>query len=60
VSDVTLERPEEEALYVVLKRSEERLPLPLQSLLRRLERALFQRLTIEELEQLPSRYPEDR
>ncbi len=60
-----MEPAEEEALYVVLKAREERLRAshpagaddPLRSLLMRLEKALFQRLTIEELEHLPDRFP---
>ena len=54
---VSLESREEEALYVVLKPGEARLPEPLRALLRRVEQALFDRLTIEELEGLPARYP---
>lgn len=57
---VQLEPSEEEALYVVLKVREERLGDPLRGLLRRLERRLFERLTIDELERLPDRYPDGR
>ena len=60
MSDVRLAPVEEEALYVVLKSREDRLAEPLRGLLRRLEQALFQRLTIEQLEGLSSRYPEGR
>jgi len=60
VSEVRLDAREEEALYVVLKPREDRLPEPLRGLLRRLEKALFARLTIEELEGLPARFPEGR
>ena len=57
---VTLESSEEEALYVVLKSREDRLGDPLHGLLRKLEKRLFERLTIEELERLSDRYPGGR
>jgi len=57
---VLLDAREEEALYVVLKPREGRLPGPLGALLRRVEQALFARLTIQELEGLAARYPEGR
>lgn len=60
MSGLSLDAGEEEALYVMLKAREDRLPEPLHALLRRLEKALFERLTIEELEGLPSRFPEGR
>jgi hypothetical protein len=60
VSGVQLSEPEEEALYVVLKPREERLSEPLLGLLRRVEKVLFDRLTIEELEGLAARFPEGR
>lgn len=58
--EVRLDAREEEALYVVLKPREDRLSPPLRALLMRLEKALFERLTIEELEGLPARFPEGR
>jgi hypothetical protein len=57
---VQLDAREEEALYAVLKPREDRLPEPLRAMLRRLEKTLFDRLTIEELEGLAARYPEGR
>ncbi len=60
MSGLELDAREEEALYVVLKPREDRLPDPLRALLRRLEKVLFDRLTIEELEGLATRYPEGR
>jgi len=57
---VVLDAREQEALYVVLKPREGRLPSPLRAVLRRVEQALFDRLTIEELEGLAARYPEGR
>jgi len=57
---VVLDTQEQEALYVVLKPREGNLPPPLRAVLRRVERALFDRLTIEELEGLAARYPEGR
>jgi len=60
MSALRLDELEEEALYVVLKQREDTLPQPLRGLFRRLEKALFERLTIEELEGLPSRFPDGR
>ena len=60
MSGVQLSEPEEEELYVVLKPREERLAEPLRGLLRRVEKVLFDRLTIEELEGLAARFPEGR
>ncbi len=59
-TNVVLDGQEQEALYVVLKPREGRLPPPLRAVLRRVEQALFDRLTIEELEGLAARYPEGR
>jgi len=67
--NVTLQPAEEEALFVVLRAREEQrrttpalpgAPDPLEALLRRLEKALFERMTIDELEALPLRYPDNR
>jgi len=45
-----------EELYVLLKPREDRLPEPLAGLLARLERSLYDRLTIEELERMRLRF----
>ena len=45
-----------EELYVLLKPREEALPEPLQDLLARIERTLYDRLTIDELERLRLRF----
>lgn len=55
MSSVILSPEEEEALYGKLKPIEGELVQPLGELLRRIERALFSRLTIEELEALTRR-----
>jgi hypothetical protein len=55
VSDVVLDAREQEELYVILKPREKELLDPMGGLLRRIERALYERLTIEELEELGSR-----
>jgi hypothetical protein len=47
---------EQEELYVLLKPREDVLTEPLEELLRRIEQALFQRLTIAEIEALASRF----
>jgi hypothetical protein len=60
VSEVGLDAREQEELYVILKPLEKELAIPLDALLRRIEHALFQRLTIEELERLAARFPESR
>lgn len=60
MSEVFLSPPEESELYVLLKPRETGLPGPLADLLRRLEKSLFDRLTIEELEQLSRRFASDR
>jgi hypothetical protein len=60
VNDVALDAREQEELYVILKPLEKDLVEPLGGLLLRIERALFQRLTIEELETLAARFREDR
>jgi len=56
VNDVPLDAHEQEELYIILKPLEKDLVEPLGGLLRRIERALFQRLTIEELEKLAARF----
>ena len=55
MSDVVLDAREQEELYVILKPRETELVDPLGGLLRRIERALYERMTIEELEELGSR-----
>jgi hypothetical protein len=56
VNQVVLDAREQEELYVFLKPLEKELVKPLDGLLRRIERALYERLTIEELEKLGSRF----
>ena len=51
---------EEEELYVVLKPREAELGEPLRNLLRRVEQALYGRLTIEEMEMLQRRCAKER
>jgi hypothetical protein len=55
-----LDAREEEELYVILKPLERELTAPLVGLLRKIEHSLFQRLTIEDLEQLAARFRGDR
>ncbi len=57
---VTLTEKEEEELYVVLKPRESDLEEPLQGLLQRIEKSLFERLTIEQIEGLAARFEKDR
>jgi hypothetical protein len=57
VNVLALNAREQEELYVILKPREETLVEELSGLLRRIERELFQRMTIEELEKLASRFP---
>jgi len=56
VNPVTLSDREIEDLYVILKPREEALGAALEELLARLERALYDRLTIDEIEQLRLRF----
>lgn len=56
MNEVVLDAHEQEELYVILKPLEKELVKPLEGLLRRIERALYGRLTIEELEKLGSRF----
>ncbi len=53
---LSLSDQEVEELYVELKPREGDLTVPLISLLTRLERSLYQRLTLEELERLSRRF----
>ncbi len=58
MSGVQLTRGQEEELYVLLKAREAALPVPLGDLLRVIEKSLFQRLTVEEMERLVERSSE--
>jgi len=57
---VVLTSDEERELYVILKPRESTLQGRLDGLLRRIEKSLFSRLTIEEIEKLAERFPPDR
>jgi len=53
---ILLSDNEENELYVMLKPREADLPEPLKVLLRRVERSLYQRMTIEDIEGLSGRF----
>ena len=57
---VTLDPMEQEELYVVLKPRENALSHVLSGVLRKIEKELFQRLTIEEMEKLAARFKGER
>ena len=57
---VILSSDEERELYVILKPRESGLQAELGGLLRRIEKSLFSRLTIEEIENLAERFPPHR
>jgi len=57
---VVLSSDEERELYIILKPRESALQGQLEGLLRRIEKSLFSRLTIEEMEKLAERFPPDR
>ena len=57
---VVLSSDEERELYVLLKPRESYLQDGLDALLRRIEKSLFSRLTIEEIEKLAERFPTNR
>ena len=59
-SGVVLSSDEENELYIILKPRESALQGSLDSLLRRIEKSLFSRLTIEEIEKLAERFPTGR
>jgi hypothetical protein len=59
VTSIGLSDGEIEELYVLLKPREETLAEPLAGLLARLERTLYDRLTIEELERMRLRFSAD-
>lgn len=60
MSELILSGSEEIELYVLLKPREAALEEPLSGLLRRIEKSLFDRMTIEEIESLSARFPRDR
>jgi hypothetical protein len=60
MSDVILTHREQEELYVLLKPREDTMAAPLEGLLVKIEQALFQRLTIEEIEELAARFGSGR
>jgi hypothetical protein len=60
MSGVALSLAEEAELYVLLKPRETELGGALSGLLSRIEKALFERLTVAEMEQLISRFPPER
>ena len=60
MSQLSIDPREQEELYVVLKPRESTLPQVLLRLLRRIETELFQRMTIEEMEKLASRFSGER
>ena len=57
---VALDPGEQEELYVVLKPRENALSHVLSGVLRKIEKELFQRLTIEEMEKLAARFQGER
>ena len=60
MKEVALTEEEEEELYVLLKPRETGIEDPLQGLLQRIEKSLFERLTIEEIEHLVARFSPGR
>ncbi|HVP19768.1 MAG TPA: hypothetical protein VMU36_12290 [Spirochaetia bacterium] len=56
MSGLELSDSEEIELYVLLKPREAALQAALAGLLRRIERSLYQRMTIEEIERLSGRF----
>jgi hypothetical protein len=60
LSGVSLSDEEQEQLYILLKPLEIRLGVPLAAVLGRIEKSLFARLTVGELEALASRFGPDR
>jgi hypothetical protein len=56
VKEVVLSEKEVEELYVLLRPRETELDEALQGLLQRIEKSLFERLTIEEIEGLAARF----
>jgi hypothetical protein len=60
VTGLLLSDNEQEELYVLLKPREDALSERLEAVLRRIEKALFERLTIEQIEALASRFSGSR
>ena len=60
MKEVALTEKEVEELYVLLKPRETDLEEPLQGLLKRIEKSLFERMNIEEIENLAARFLPDR
>jgi hypothetical protein len=60
MSGAALSREEEAELYVLLKPREAELEGVLADLLLRIEKSLFERLTIAEIESLIARFPAER
>ena len=56
MSGIVLCDEEENELFILLKPREGALPKPLSALLQRVERSLYARLTIEEMERLSARF----
>jgi hypothetical protein len=56
MAGILLSDSEENELYVLLKPREAGLAEALRELLRKVERSLYQRLTIEEIERLSARF----
>ena len=56
MSPISLSDAEIDALYVILKPREESLPEELAALLARMEHALYDRLTIDQIERLRLRF----
>jgi hypothetical protein len=60
VSGPALSESEEAELFVLLKPREGALSGPLVQLLRRLEKSLYERMTVEEIEALCARFAQER
>jgi len=60
MSGLALSDSEETELYILLKPQEGRLDPALVQLLRRLEKSLYEKLTIEEMERLGARFAQGR
>jgi len=60
MSSEAMSREEEAELYVLLKPREAELESVLAALLSRIEKSLFERLTIAEIEGLIARFPAER
>ena len=60
MSAIALSDGESAELYVLLKPREGRLAAPLAGLLLRIEKSLYERLTIDEMERLCGRFEQER